>query len=117
MAKEMNMQYETTSYAGDVQILKREPNEAIPLTLDFGDVTEKNADGKKIVKAGTPIGKTGKADNTATVVGILRFDVTEDRPQGVLLKKAYLNTKVAETHSGVTYDATVKTALPMIVFE
>lgn len=112
----MNMQYEKTSYAGDVQILKREPNEAIPLTLDFEDVTTK-VNGKKIVKAGTPIGKDGKADNTAKVVGILRFDVTEDRPQGVLLKKAYLNTKVAETHSGVTYDATVKAALPMIVFE
>ena len=113
MAKEMNMQYEKTSYAGDVQILKREPNEAIPLTLDFDGVTTTNAQGKKIVKAGTPIGAAGKADNTATVVGILRFDVTEDRPQGVLLKKA----KVAEAHSGVTYDETVKTALPMIVFE
>jgi hypothetical protein len=56
MAKEMNMQYEKTSYAGDVQILKREPNEAIPLTLDFDGVTTKNAQGKKIVKAGTPIG-------------------------------------------------------------
>lgn len=112
----MNMQYEKTSYAGDVQILKREPNEAIPLTLDFEDVTTK-VNGKKIVKAGTPIGKDGKVDNTATVVGILRFDVTEDRPQGVLLKKAYLNTEVSEKHSGVTYDAAVKTALPMIVFE
>lgn len=112
----MNMQYEKTTYSGDVQILKREPNEAISLTLDFEDVTTK-VNGKKIVKAGTPIGKDGKVDNTATVVGILRFDVTEDRPQGVLLKKAYLNTKVAETHSGVTYDATVKAALPMIVFE
>lgn len=112
----MNMQYEKTSYAGDVQILKREPNEAIPLTLDFEEVTTK-ANGKKIVKAGTPINKDGKVDNTATVVGILRFDVTEDRPQGVLLKKAYLNTVVAEKHSGVTYDAAVKTALPMIVFE
>jgi hypothetical protein len=112
----MNMQYEKTTYSGDVQILKREPNEAIPLTLDFEEVKTK-VNGKKIVKAGTPIGKDGKADNTATVVGILRFDVTEDRPQGVLLKKAYLNTKVAETHSGVTYDATVKAALPMIVFE
>ena len=111
----MNMQYEKTN-SGDVQILKREPNEAIPLTLDFEDVTTK-VNGKKIVKAGTPIGKDGKADNTATVVGILRFDVTEDRPQGVLLKKAYLNTAVAEKHSGVTYDAAVKTALPMIVFE
>ena len=117
MAKEMNMQYEKTSYAGDVQILKREPNEAIPLTLDFSAVTEKDANGKKIVKAGTPVNKSGVADNTATAIGILRFDVTEDRPQGVALKKAYLNTKVAESHSGVTYDAAVKTALPMIVFE
>lgn len=117
MAKEMNMQYEKTLYAGDVQILKREPNEAIPLTLDFSKVTEKDANGKKIVKAGTPVNKSGVADNTATAIGILRFDVTEDRPQGVALKKAYLNTKVAEAHSGVTYDAAVKTAIPMIVFE
>ena len=117
MAKEMNMQYEKTSYAGDVQILKREPNEAIPLTLDFSAVTEKDANGKKIVKAGTPVNKSGVADNAGTTIGILRFDVTEDRPQGVVLKKAYLNTKVAEAHSGVTYDAAVKTALPMIVFE
>lgn len=117
MAKEMNMQYETTTYAGDVQILKREPNEAIPLTLDFEDVTEKNAAGKKIVKAGTPIGKDGKVDNTATVVGILRFDVTEDRPQGVLLKKAYIDENVAKTHSGVTLESATKAALPMIVFE
>ena len=117
MAKEMNMQYEKTLYAGDVQILKREPNEAIPLTLDFSTVTEKDANGKKIVKAGTPVNKSGVADNTATAIGILRFDVTEDRPQGVALKKAYLNTKVAEAHSGVTYDAAVKTALSMIVFE
>lgn len=117
MAKEMNMQYEKTSYAGDVQILKREPNEAIPLTLDFSTVTEKDANGKKIVKAGTPVNKSGVADNTATAIGILRFDVTEDRPQGVILKKAYLNTEVAQKHSGVTYEDAVKTALPMIVFE
>ena len=117
MAKEMNMQYEKTSYAGDVQILKREPNEAIPLTLDFSAVTDKDANGKKIVKAGTSIGKAGVADNTATTIGILRFDVTEDRPQGVILKKAYLNTEVAQKHSGVTYEDAVKTALPMIVFE
>ena len=35
-----------------------------------------------------------------TVVGILLHDVTEDRPQGTLLKKAYINTAVAEEHSG-----------------
>lgn len=111
-----NMQFEQTSYDGDVQILKRKPFEAITITLDFSSVIEKVND-KKIVKAGTPIGASGTVDNTATVVGILLHDVTEDRPQGALLKKAYINTDVAQTHSGITIDASVKTALPMIVFE
>lgn len=112
-----NMQYEQTSYAGDVEILKRKPFESIPMTLDFTSVTDTTASGKKIVKAGTPIGASGTVDNTATVVGILLFDVVETRPQGTLLKKAYINTKVAQKHSGVTYAAAVKSALPMIVFE
>lgn len=112
-----NMQYEQTSYAGDVEILKRKPFEGIPITLDFTSVTDTTASGKKIVKAGTPIGASGTVDNTATVVGILLSDVVETRPQGTLLKKAYINTKVAEKHSGVTYAAAMKSALPMIVFE
>ena len=113
----MGMQYEQTEYLGDVQILNRKPFEAIPMTLDFTSVVTKLANGKKVVKAGTPIGATGTVDNTATVVGILLHDVTEDRPQGTLLKKAYINTAVAQEHSGVTIEAAVKTALPMIVFE
>lgn len=112
-----NMQFEQTEYLGDVQILKRKPFEGIPLTLDFSAVAETLASGKKVVKAGTPIGASGTVDNTATVVGILLHDVTEDRPQGTLLKKAYINTAVAESHSGITYAAAVKTALPMVVFE
>ena len=111
-----NMQFEQKTYAGDVQILKRKPFEAISMTLDFTSV-EDEVNGKKIVKAGTPIGAAGTADNTATVVGILLHDVTEDRPQGTLLKKAYINADVAQAHSGVTIDASVKTALPMIAFE
>ena len=113
----MGMQYEQTKYVGDVQILKRKPFEAIPMTLDFSSVVTKLANGKKVVKAGTPIGATGTVDNTATVVGILLHDVTEDRPQGTLLKKAYIDTAVAQEHSGVTIETAVKTALPMIVFE
>lgn len=111
-----NMQFEQTAYLGDVQILKRKPFEGIAKTLDFSGVSE-TLNGKKIVKSGTPIGEAGTADNTATVVGILLHDVTEDRPQGTLLKKAYINTAVAEKHSGVTYADAVKTALPMVVFE
>ena len=113
----MGMQYEQTECVGDVEILKRKPFEAIPMTLDFTSVVTKLANGKKVVKAGTPIGATGTVDNTATVVGILLHDVTEDRPQGTLLKKAYIDTAVAQAHSGVTIETAVKTALPMIVFE
>ncbi len=113
----MSMQYEQTEYVGDVQILKRKPFEAIPMTLNFTSVETKLTNGKKVVKAGTPIGSTGVADNTGTVVGILLHDVTEDRPQGTLLKKAYIDTAVAQAHSGVEIAAAVKTALPMIVFE
>ena len=113
----MGMQYEQTEYLGDVQILNRKPFEAIPMTLDFSSVSDKLANGKKVVKAGTPIGPAGVVDNTGTVVGILLHDVTEDRPQGTLLKKAYIKTEVAKTHSGVTIDQAVKTALPMVVFE
>ena len=113
----MGMQYEQTEYVGDVQILKRKPFEAIPMTLNFTSVETKLANGKKVVKAGTPIGSTGTVDNTATVVGILLHDVTEDRPQGTLLKKAYIDTAVAQAHSGVEIISAVKTALPMIVFE
>ena len=87
------------------------------MTLNFSSVETKLANGKKVVKAGTPIGATGTVDNTATVVGILLHDVTEDRPQGALLKKAYIDTAVAQTHSGVEIASAVKTALPMIVFE
>lgn len=112
-----NMQYESTSFAGDVQILKRLPYEGVPMTLDFSSVTDTAPSGKKVVKAGTPIGAAGIADNTATVVGILFHDVTEDRPQGTLLKKAYINTTVAQDHSGVTYADAVKSALPQVVFE
>lgn len=111
------MQFEKTEYLGDALILKRKPFEGIAMTLDFTSVIETLSNGKKVVKAGTPIGATGVVDNSATVAGILLHDVTEDRPQGTILKKAYINTAVAEKHSGVTYASAVKTALPMVVFE
>ncbi len=112
-----NMQYEKTTLAGDVNILKRAPFEGIAITLDFTSVVATDAFGNKIVKAGTPISSAGVAANTSSAIGILLHDVIEARPQGTILKKAYINEDVAETHSGITYDAAVKAALPMIVFE
>lgn len=113
------MQYETTSLNAQVEILNRPPFEAVSMTLDFttSDTDEKT--GKKMLKAGTVISKDGTKISTpwTDVAGILLFDVYEDRPQGTLLKKAYINRTVAEKHATVTYDATLATALPMIVFE
>jgi len=113
-----NMEYERVTYSGDVEILKRPPFEGIAVSFDFSEVSDTDPiTGKKIVKAGSPISLAGVVDNTATAAGILLHDVTEDRPQGTILKKAYINTAVAQAHSGVTIAAAVKAALPMIVFE
>lgn len=112
-----NMQYKSVAF-DEVQILKRPPFEAIPQTLDFSDVSDVDTNtGLKIVKAGTPIDADGVAANDGTAIGILLFDVLEDRPQATILKKAYINTAVAQAHSGVTIAAEVKAALPMVVFE
>lgn len=111
-----NMIYEATAIGGDVEILKRPPFEGIALTLDFTNVVA-GADGRKVVKAGSPISAAGVVANTASAIGILLHDVDSDRPQGTILKKAYLNTAVAQAHCGLTYDAAVKAALPMVVFE
>lgn len=110
------MQFESSTIGAKVEILNRDGYEGIPVTLDFSAVTERE-NGRKIVKAGTPIGDAGVVDNTATVRGILFWDVYEDRPIGTVLKKAYINTAKAQEHSGVTISAEAKAALPMVVFE
>lgn len=110
------MQFESTTIGAKVEILKRLGKEGVPVTLNFASVTE-TENGRKIVKAGTPIGESGVVDNTATVKGILLFDVYEDRPIGTLLKKAYINTEKAQEHSGITISEEAKAALPMIIFE
>ena len=107
----MAMEYTQVTYAGDALILKRPPFEGIAITLDFSEVVG------GVVKAGTPISAAGVAANSSSAIGILLHDVTVDRPQGTIPKKAYINKAVAEAHCGLTYDAAVKAALPMIVFE
>lgn len=113
----MAMGFEQVTYDGEVEILNRPPFEGVPMTLNFTSVTDTDVDGKKIVKAGSPISAAGVVANTAAAVGILLYDVKVDRPIGTILKKAYINTAVAQAHSGVTIADAVKTALPMVVFE
>lgn len=104
-----------------VEILNREPYEAVPMTIDFTDVsTTDDATGKLVVRAGSVISSTGTVV-TATpwtgAAGILLSDVYESRPQGSILTKAYINKAKAEANASITYDSAVKTVLPQIVVE
>ena len=96
-----------------VEILNRKEFEGVPMTLDFTNVNA-DASGEYVVKAGTPIDKDGVPVSTTPwtgAVGILLHDVYKDRPQGTILKKAYINTDRAEANSGLTYDLALMTAV------
>lgn len=99
----------TQKVGTQVEILNRLPFEGVPMTIDFSGVSDTDAEtGEKVVKAGTPIDGTGKPQKTtpfAGAVGILLHDVYEGRPQGTILKKAYINHKRVTAHTGITYDA------------
>lgn len=90
------------------------------LTLDTAAFTE------GVCKAGTPINAAGKKATTTAAgsdspassdaVGILLYDVSDDRPQATLVIGGYINLSRAQAHSGVTYDAATKDALKNVVF-
>lgn len=107
--KEMKVSAKTIT--DEVQILKRPGFEAIPITLDSTAFTD------GVCKAGAPIGAGGVITNDKNCIGILKEDVFEDRPQGTILKKAYVRTDVITNHFGTAIAETAKAALPMIVFE
>ena len=120
-----DMKIDTLNYASEPTILNRKEKEAVAMTIDFTSVADKDADtGKKVVTAGTPIDKDGKPQKSTPftgAVGILYRDTYESRPQGALLKKAYIHTKRAQDNSGCTYDTKLVAALVnagcRIVFE
>lgn len=116
-----DMLFESVDIGGQVEILSRSPFEGVPMTIDFTSVDTKDTDtGEKVVYAGTPIDGSGKPQKTAPwtgAVGILLHDVYESRPQGTILKKAYINKTAAEANASVTYDDALYKLFPMIVFE
>lgn len=111
----------TQKVNSNVEILNRIPFEGVPMTIDFESVSDTDTDtGEKVVKAGTPIDGSGKPQKTTPwtgAVGILLHDVYESRPQGTILKKAYINKTTAQANASVTYDTTLEGLFPMIVFE
>lgn len=116
-----DMGYNSVDVGLGVEILNRTKFEGVSMTIDFTSVTTKDDDtGEKVVRAGMPIDGSGKPQNTTPwtgAVGILLDDVYESRPQGTILKKAYINETAAEANASVTYDDTLYKLFPMIVFE
>lgn len=108
-----DMLVENAKFGTGVEILNRPPFKGVSMTIDFLSA-EVGSDGKKVVKAGTPIDKDGnpvKATPWTGAVGILLVDVPESRPQGTILTEAYINVKRAQDNSGLTYDGALITAM------
>lgn len=110
-----DMSVKAQKVGAQVEILNRLPFEGVPMTIDFSSVSTTDPDTKeKIVKAGTPITSAGAEAKTTPftgAVGVLLHDVYESRPQGTILKKAYINHKRVKAHTGITYDAKLVAAL------
>ena len=112
------MKYTKTDVSISPEILKRKLGAELFVPVTVASTAFSNG----IVKAGTPITASGaKAVTSAgsnNADGILLYDVTEDNPNGSMIKAfADVNSAVAEDHSGVSYDTALKDKLSLIVFE
>ena len=109
-----DMGIDTLSVGMEVEILNRKEFEAVPQTVDFTNVEDVADNGKKVVRAGTPVDKDGVpvvATPWTGAMGILLHDVYENAPQVAALKVGYVHTGRAQTNSGLTYDSALVTAL------
>lgn len=116
------MNFTTTSVGSSVEILKRKLGAELIVPFELDDDAFTNG----LCKAGTPINADGEKATTTTsegtstndAIGILLNDVYSSNPNGALIKAfACVNATVGASHSGVTYDNALKSALPLIVFE
>lgn len=108
-----DMKVDTLAYSGEVEILNRKENEAVSMTVDYTGV-DVDSDGRRVVKAGTPVDKDGKVVTSTPwtgAVGIVLHDAYDSRPQVAVLKVGYVHTTRAQANSGLTYDAALVTAL------
>ena len=94
----------------DVEILFNAEYVGRAITLDTASFTN------GVCKAGTPISAAGAIANTADAIGLLLWDVAEERPQGTVVIGGYIHTARAQAHSGVTVAAEAKTAMKNVVF-
>lgn len=106
-----------TNYGMDVDILfNLDPYTARPIMVRDEDVTAVN--GKKIVKAGTPLDKAGKVanDNTARYVLLKDVDVTYGPKAGTGVYRGTLNKDKINDYADVPLSAEAIAALKGIIF-
>jgi hypothetical protein len=106
-----------TNYGMDVDILfNLDPYTARPIMVSDEEVAAVN--GKKIVKAGTPLDKAGKAANDATARYVLLkdVDVTYGPKAGTGVYRGTLNKDKIKDYAGVTLSAEAIAALKGIIF-
>lgn len=109
-----DMAFDTLAVNGEIEILNRKEFEAVAMTVDFTGVSTTGDNGKKVVKAGTPINASGVPVKTTPftgAVGLLLHDTYETHPQGAILKVGYVHVGRAQLNSGLTYDSALTTAL------
>lgn len=104
------MGYTRKTVPGNVEILYNSKYVGDALTLDTTAFTN------GVCLAGTPVTMKGTKASGADTFGILLRDVAQERPQGTAVVGGYINTAVAQKHSGVTISDTIKAALKNVVF-
>ena len=107
------MKFKETSVTSSPEIRKRllGGELVVPVTVANDSFTN------GVCKAGQPLTKAG-AKSTESPDGILLSDVYSDNPNGALVVAfAVIDSAVAASHSGVTYDSTHKAKFPNIEFE
>lgn len=105
-----NMGYTHAAINDGVEVLYNSDYVGKAVTLDSAAFTE------DMCKAGTPIAADGTIANSASAIGILLHDVPKHRPQGTVVIGGYINTVVAQAHSGVTVAEDAKSAMKNVVF-
>lgn len=112
------MKVKTTNYGNSKEILKYRDHYVGTAVMVSDTGVTANADGKKIVQAGTLVGGTAmgavKADNSATAEGVLLsdVDVTHGEAPGTMIIHGFIDVAKIPT-APVT---AAKTALSMIKF-
>lgn len=104
------MVYERKTVAGNAEILYN--SEYVADVVKLAD----NAFTNGVCKAGTPVSVAGAIANGATAYGITLHEVYSANPNATVVIGGYINEDKAESASGLTYAADMKSALKNVVF-